>query len=139
MKNHRGCPWVVCTLFIRSVLFLHHFLYPFALKVSENYRTNKVKVEGKYFWVSFFLLMSGLFLWDLHFLTAILHRGLMNRCFFFFYPSFTFSNFYLDLYFIFYFNFLILFQFFFNSIAVTFWISSKFLIKKKLQLFFRYF
>ena len=32
------------------------------------------------------------------FLTAILHRGLRN-CFFLFYASFTFSNFYLDFYF----------------------------------------
>jgi hypothetical protein len=85
------------------------------------------------------------------FLTAILHRGLRN-CFFLFYASFTFSNFYLDFYFPFsnwtlisHFLFGLLFPFFylvfsfsiwvsiflnfyFTPIAVTFWISSKFFI-----------
>ena len=85
-------------------------------------------------------------------MTAILHRGLRN-CFF--YVSFTFSNFYLDFYFpssiwtfmsLFYLEFSfsipisitvsILFYFFFTPIAVTFWISSKFLkIRNALSMF----
>ena len=77
-------------------------------------------------------------------LTAILHYGLKND--FFFFSQFTFSNFYMDFYSLFlldfYFPFLFgffylsffqffinsfptLFHFFFYSIAVTFWISSK--------------
>ena len=90
------------------------------------------------------------------FLTAILHRGLRNDYFFFHLNQFTFSNFYLDFYFPFlfgllfslfsldfYFSFLFgllfslyfpflwtfisLFSLDFYSIAVTFWISFKFL------------
>ena len=55
--------------------------------------------------------MGKYFLFEISlFLTAILHRGLRNDFFFIFFSQFTFSNFYLDLYFPFLFGLLFLFS-----------------------------